>query len=323
MNYKKAYKNIMLKAKAENRSKGGATYYESHHILPNFLFEDRKGRTGPKGHLKGDCDSAENLVLLTIREHVLAHMLLAKIYKDSRYGYSAGKSLLTFFSVMNEDCSHPRAEWYGMSKSKKYEQYRLLAIKAQSDSMIGTMLVKDAITGEKIGRVSTQHERVLSGEWVHWTTGRTISEEESKERSERNSGMSNPNAKPDITKQMIVDAVVKYAIENNKGGNYILRKEMDDALKQELDVSVTIMKQRFTNGRTELLEEVNAKLVKAGLAEVKYDPYYRGEEQKKLLSSASSTHRWATDGVKNVRLNAVDLEKFLKENKTYKQGRTL
>ena len=158
-------------------------------------------------------------------------------------------------------------------------------------------------------------------------TTEKYSEEKMKDLSNRRSalqsGMNNSRAKPDITKQMIVDAVVKYAIENNKSGDYILRKEMDDALKQELDVSVMIMKQRFTNGRTELLEEVNAKLVKAGLAEVKYDPYYRGEAQKKLLSSASSTHRWVTDGVKNVRLNAVDLEKFLKENKTYKQGRTL
>lgn len=158
-------------------------------------------------------------------------------------------------------------------------------------------------------------------------TTEKYSEEEMKDLSNRRSmlqsGMKNSRAKPDITKQMIVDAVVKYAIENNKSGDYILRKEMDDALKQELNVSVMIMKQRFTNGRTELLEEVNAKLGKAGLAEVKYDPYYRSEEQRKQLSSATSSHRWVTNGVKNVKLNSEDLEKFLKENKTYKQGRTL
>ena len=102
-----------------------------------------------------------------------------------------------------------------------------------------------------------------------------------------------------------------------------MRKEIEDALKQELDVSPTIMKQRFTNGRTELLEEVNSKLSKARLAEVKYDPYYRSEEQRKQLSSATSSHRWVTNGVKNIKLNAEDLDKFLKENKTYKQGRTL
>ena len=158
-------------------------------------------------------------------------------------------------------------------------------------------------------------------------TTEKYSEEEMKDLSNRRSmlqsGMKNSRAKPDITKQMIVDAVVKYAIENDKSGDYILRKEIEDALKQELDVSPTIMKQRFTNGRTELLEEVNSKLSKARLAEVKYDPYYRSEEQRKQLSSATSSHRWVTNGVKNIKLNAEDLDKFLKENKTYKQGRTL
>lgn len=158
-------------------------------------------------------------------------------------------------------------------------------------------------------------------------TTEKYSEEEMKDLSNRRSmlqsGMNNSRAKPDITKQMIVDAVVKYAIEHSKSGNYILRKEIDDVLKQELDVSPTIMKQRFANSRTELLEEVNAKLGKARLAEVKYDPYYRSEEQRKQLSSATSSHRWVTNGVKNVKLNAEDLEKFLKENKTYKQGRKI
>lgn len=158
-------------------------------------------------------------------------------------------------------------------------------------------------------------------------TTEKYSEEEMKDLSNRRSilqsGMKNSRAKPDITKQMIVDVIVEYAIVNKKCGDYILRKEMDDELKQVLNVSTMIMKHRFTNGRTELLEEVNAELTKRSLAEVKYDPYYRGEEQKKKLSSASSTHRWATDGIKNVKLNAVDLDKFLKENTTYKQGRTL
>lgn len=158
-------------------------------------------------------------------------------------------------------------------------------------------------------------------------TTEKYSEEEMKDLSNRRSmlqsGMKNSRAKPDITKQMIVEAVVKYAIENNKSGDYILRKEIDDTLKRALNVSPMIMKQRFTNGRTELLEELNYKLSKEGLAEVKYDPYYRSEEQRKKLSSATSSHRWVTNGVKNVKLNAEDLEKFLRENRTYKQGRKI
>jgi hypothetical protein len=311
----------MNRAKLENRTKGGKIYYESHHILPNFMFKDRKGRTGPNGHLDGDCDNKNNLVLLTIREHFLAHVLLTKIYAGTRYEPSAKKSLVWFFTVL-EKSSHPRDEWYNLSRSKKYEKYRELAIQSIRDSMIGTMLVKDSITGEKIGRVSIQHQRVLLGEWVHWSTGRKNTEEQTKATSKRMSGPGNPNAKNNITKQIIVDAVVKHVIENNKGGTYISRKEIDQALKQDLNISVSIMKQRFTNGRTELLKEVNAELTNRKLAEVKYDPYHRSAEQKKKLSLASLTHRWVTDGVVNMRLIHEQLDKFLRDNKTYRRGRT-
>lgn len=322
MNYRNTYRNIMNRAKLESRAKGGKTYYESHHVVPNFMFKDRKGRVGPIGHLDGDCNDKNNLVLLTIREHFLSHLLLTKIYAGTRYENSAKKSLVWFFTVL-EKSDHPREEWYNLSRSKKYEKYRELAIEGIRDSMVGTMLVKDAKTNEKIGRISTQHEKVLSGEWVHWTTGRKNTEEQTKANSKRMTGMGNSNAKNNITKQMVVDAVVKYVVENNKSSTYILRKEMDTALKQELNVSVMIMKQRFTNGRTELLAEVNTELANRNLLPVKYDPYYRGEEQKKKLSSASSAHRWATDGMVSIRLGADQLDRFLEENKTYKQGRTI
>lgn len=159
-------------------------------------------------------------------------------------------------------------------------------------------------------------------------TTEKYSEEEMKDLSNRRSAlqadMNNSRAKPDITKEMIVNAVVEYVVENNKAGEYLLRKEMDDALKQKLDVSTGIMKQRFIDGRKELVAEINRSLKKLKLVEIKYDPYYRGEEQKAKLASASTKHRWATDGVNNVRLlSDTELKKFLKENKTYKQGRTI
>jgi len=312
----------MNRAKLENREKRGKTYYESHHIIPNFMFKDRKGRTGPIGHLDGNCNDKNNLVLLTMREHFLSHLLLTKIYTGTRYEPSAKKSLVWFFTLL-EKSSHPREEWYNLSRSKKYEKYRELAIGSIRDSMLGTMLVKDVKTNEKIGRVSTQHKKVISGEWIHWTTGRKNTEEQTKASSKRMSGMGNSNAKNNITKEMVVDAVVKYVIENNKSSTYVLRKEIDNALKQELNVSVMIMKRRFINGRTELLSEVNTELANRNLLPVKYDPYYRGEEQKKKLSSVSSTYRWATDGIVSVRIGADQLDRFLEENKTYKQGRTI
>jgi len=47
-----------------------------------------------------------------------------------------------------------------------------------------TMPVKDSETGEIIGSVSTNHENVLSGKWVHTSKGRTINAEERSKRSQ-------------------------------------------------------------------------------------------------------------------------------------------
>jgi hypothetical protein len=143
--------------------------------------------------------------------------------------------------------------------------------------------------------------------------------EHRKLKSFNSTGMNNSNAKPNITKEMIVDVVYQFCIENNKQGDYLLRKEIETVLKEKLGVSQMILKNRIDNGFKQLVEEVNKKFD----VPVKYNPYYRSEDHRRQLSSATSSHRWATDGIKNIKLNAEDLDKFLKENTTYKQGRTL
>jgi group I intron endonuclease len=141
----------------------------------------------------------------------------------------------------------------------------------------------------------------------------------SKLRSSLQVGMKNSNAKPSITKDMIVDAVVQFCIDNTKQGNYLLRKEIESVLKQQLGVSQMTLKNRIDRGLKQLIDEVNNKLS----VPIKYNPYYRGEEQRKQASSATSKQRWATNGVDNVKITADTLEKFLVENTTYRQGRTL
>jgi hypothetical protein len=66
LNYIKIY-NSLVSNKADRR-KGKDVYYESHHIIPKSL--------------GGDNDKS-NLVLLTAREHFVAHRLLTKIYPNS------------------------------------------------------------------------------------------------------------------------------------------------------------------------------------------------------------------------------------------------
>lgn len=57
MNYNKIYSQLCLRAMLENRTKGNI-YYENHHYLPDAL---------------GGSNHKSNMVLLTAREHYLAH----------------------------------------------------------------------------------------------------------------------------------------------------------------------------------------------------------------------------------------------------------
>jgi len=132
-------------------------------------------------------------------------------------------------------------------------------------------------------------------------------------------GMNNGNAKPDITKEMIINAIRQFCITNNKEGDYILRNEIETVLKEELGASIMILKNRFDNGLQQLINEVNEQLS----IPIKYDPYYRCDEHKKKLSLATSKYRWVTNGIDNLKLPENELNQFLKDNTTYRQGRTL
>lgn len=74
MNYQKIYGQIISKAQSESRIKlnkqdSSYIYYEHHHIKPRTI---------------GGEDTPDNLVLLTAKEHFIAHKLLIKIYPESR-----------------------------------------------------------------------------------------------------------------------------------------------------------------------------------------------------------------------------------------------
>lgn len=69
MNYNKIYSELINKAKLENRVRNKDIYYEKHHIIPKCM--------------NGSNDN-DNLVLLTGREHFIAHMLLYNIYPDNQ-----------------------------------------------------------------------------------------------------------------------------------------------------------------------------------------------------------------------------------------------
>ena len=70
MNYEKNYQDYAIHVKGLKREKGKGIYYEEHHIIPRCV---------------GGLNVKENRVLLTAKEHFLAHYLLTKIFAGTPY----------------------------------------------------------------------------------------------------------------------------------------------------------------------------------------------------------------------------------------------
>lgn len=74
MNYQTIYDKLVKRGQGRGHNKKSVPYYtESHHIVPKSM---------------GGKDSNDNLVLLTAREHFIAHLLLSKIYKSDKMNYA-------------------------------------------------------------------------------------------------------------------------------------------------------------------------------------------------------------------------------------------
>lgn len=201
MNYKKIYKSLMERAKSQNRTRGCGVYYEKHHIIPDFMFKNRK-RSGTKGHLEGDPDDPKNIVLLTAREHIIAHALLAKSLTGQQYWAQAASALNFFFTkVIGE---HPRQKHLITGASRKYEMFRQMGIAGISAARTGKMPVVDSITRTIIGSVPVDHPKVLSGEWCHHSKGTKSSDIARQRISNVTKGENNPRYM-NITNEEIIE----------------------------------------------------------------------------------------------------------------------
>lgn len=107
MDYLKLYDNLINSRKILNRKKGAGEYFESHHVVPKWL---------------GGVDSACNRVLLTAREHYIAHRCLWMHYRDR-------PSALAFHKMTKSSNNKQQRKF----TSKQFEYAR----KAFSESQIG------------------------------------------------------------------------------------------------------------------------------------------------------------------------------------------
>jgi hypothetical protein len=311
--YKIKYKEMIENAKAECRTKRNRVYYESHHIIPDFMFKER-ARKGPRGHLEGNPNAKSNKVLLTFREHLLAHYYLYEILKGSHYGYSAGSSLQFFFSKGLS--THPRQR--NMSEVDEaflveMECLKAIGIESLSKARTGKMPVVDSVTREVIGSIPVDHPKVLSGEWCHHSKGRPGT----KQPAGFGVGSTNRNYK-EMTperKLRVMDCVSRSIVENR-----FIMTAFSVALKTEFvefkKISYVWIQNNFgsING---LILEYNI----LRKQDIKYIPYYRSDVQKLAASHMTSSKKWVTNGILSKSILISELDDFLIKNTNYRKGR--
>lgn len=179
MNYKKIYENLCslcqttsAKERIFNRNlnderlNGDYIYTETHHIIPK--------------HAGGTNDNA-NLVEMLPEEHYMAHLLRFKAYND-RNDFLAIRFMVNGYTnkiYLNDKISVKLKNKLVSSFKQNISMFRKQntwqtkeGIKKISEARKGTIVVVDVITNEMIGSVDTNHPSVISGKWVHHSTGK-------------------------------------------------------------------------------------------------------------------------------------------------------
>ena len=157
MNYQKIHDSIIERAKLRNLEAG--VYYEKHHILARSV---------------GGGNDAENLVLLTAKEHFIAHKLLCEIHPKN---YSL---IHAYWMMSNVKYEH---RTYTVS-SKEYERLKTLRSGILSETMSGE-------NNPFFGKIHTDESRKKIGENNDYSFTQT--EEYKKKQSEKMKGRPSPN----------------------------------------------------------------------------------------------------------------------------------
>lgn len=126
MNHAKHYNSLINKSKARGIDKSSIDgYFEAHHIVPRCM---------------GGSDTSENLVLLTAKEHYIAHLLLHKMYPTN-------KKLLCAVNMMS---GHGKFKNYSIN-SRLY--HKISENNAHIFSKENAPSFKD-FTGQQFGRLT-------------------------------------------------------------------------------------------------------------------------------------------------------------------------
>lgn len=325
MNYEDEYNTLIetrlaLQPQRTQERKEGSKFYESHHIVPKFM---------------GGGDEKSNRILLSFREHFIAHLLYYKMcLKSNKNVYSSFYAVEKMMqvtknrtSIMSPADLASGAELYESYKIEFWSQYTPEqhprfgahlsdeACASISKHRLGTMPIKNAITGEILGSVSTTHPKVLSGEWVHVTKGREISETEMANRSSKQ-GSANNNFKELTTeRRKRLYLVVQRAVVDKI---YVSKTIFINELKKEFTEFKKISEVWVTNnfGTLEnLISETNLQLN----LNLQYVGNHRTTKHIEKIRIKNQKNRWISkDGVAKI-IQEEELDKYLAQG--FKRGR--
>lgn len=190
LKYERWYNNLITKAK--NRTKRDSNeYYEIHHIIPKCI---------------GGNNEKSNLVILTYREHIIAHMLLSNIYPNNIKLLFAVKAVV----IHNKTSLRPNAS--------KYISTRTL-----------DRIKKDAINARKGIKMPDWFGKRISQS----NKERIVSEETKKKISESNKG------KPRTQSQL--DIIKKYSFKKGQKPWNIGKKMSEDTKRKLSETRKKIM----------------------------------------------------------------------------------
>jgi hypothetical protein len=137
MDYSKIYNSLIQSRVSQKEARlllkkeGG--YFENHHIIPKS---------------KGGDSSRDNLVLLTAREHFLAHWLLWRIYRDR-------SSALAFHKMISNNKYQKRSY-----SSRGYEEARLAFSETNKGNKYGSFKKEYRASDETRSKISKNHADV-------------------------------------------------------------------------------------------------------------------------------------------------------------------
>jgi hypothetical protein len=260
MNYTKVYNNLISSRKQLNRTKD-REYYELHHIVPRSL---------------GGPDETSNLVLLTAKEHWIAHCLLSKMFFGAN-AYKMNQALINMGRVIPET---------KRKTSRLYESARKNIADYVSKKHRGTIVVVDKNTGIRIGRISKDHPKVLSGDYVFFHNGMKRSKEYKAKVSQSVSGVNNPRYSG-ISDNDILKLVYQYYLS----GNFYIGGEnfKNYCKKNKIPLHFTDFRFKdygggFNGFKMALIEKFN-------LCEENFK-YIKTQEHKQKLSKSISNKKW-------------------------------